>query len=287
MATLPDAGREPIEKCFSCMKLEHEVDRLSRILAGATTQVDAYGVLDWFHVGTQREQRAERAAGYLGRLSSRFDYWIFVDTMMLPGDEVLARAVAVEMSKRVDLLPRYLYAARYKMFRFFDRPDVTMATFHFESMLEVRNQLLELWDEEEIADYRPYCLLHLELAWAICGQEQRARGLSEANYKQRCREWIDWWDEYGAYCRFDEDTGHLMVDQDAMKRGQTLPVQLRKMPRIDRPQPGWCGPMPSLGVKFSREERRKPIVIRVRKSPYKEWSGGPCTCKPAAKRDES
>lgn len=280
----PEQGRP--KKCPSCIERDREVDRLSKILANARTFVDADPILEWFSVGNQRDRRARRAVSHLGRLSPQFDYWMFFDTVGVGGSKELARGIAREMSDRVDLLPRYLYAMRYEESPDIRQPNETLAEFLFEGMVRQRGELLEWWNDEEDRDYRHIKLLQLELAWAICGQNKRARGVTEANYEQRCREWIEWWDKHGACCRFDDGAGHLVVDQDAMKRRQALPVELRSIPKADRPQPGWCGSLPTLGIEFSKEELRKPVVIRVIKRPFKAWKGTRCTCEKPSTGDE-
>lgn len=285
LLVLPAPEQEGAEKCPTCAKLDEHVDRLCKILAGAHTLVDANSVLSWLGVGDQREQRSRRAVSHLGRLSPQFDYWIFFETAGVGGSRELERAIACEMSARVELLPRYLYAMRYEDSPDIRQPNESRAEFLFDGMVNQKGELLEWWNDEEDGDYRHIELLRLELAWVICGQIKRARGLTEANYEQRCRDWIAWWDKYGAYCRFDDGAGHLVVDQDAMKQRQALPVELRRIPKADRPQPGWCGPLPTLGIELTEEEKGKAVVIRVSKSPYKEWKGNPCTCEKPQTKD--
>lgn len=224
-----------------------EVERLCFRLAETTDILDAYDLLDALDALPDREQTIKDAMGLLGRVNFRLDWWLFSHAGMgLGTNESWNVALADELSSRPELLTAFLHVMRYEWMM---HSTDNVANLHFELLAGTTKDDPSIWEQYYAADEADRSqqtddVMRLQLAWAVCGHPEQARGLNRKNWPERYRQWAKWWKFYGPYLRFDEKRGYMVMDSKARQSGKALPDEVRRIPWTETPHPEWSGPQP-------------------------------------------
>jgi hypothetical protein len=187
----------------------------------------------------------------------RVDYWVLGSSQWLGRETLhcfrLRNAFYVPLTERAAADPSLVERVLH-LHRFQTRFQEGGAAFLMKRMhggewnqrdIDLHCEQMQWLDENLWSFMEPF---------ALSGRSDLVRGLTAENFKPRLLEWCVWYRENGPYLRFDEQRGHLVVDEDAKRAGRELPLVI---PPAEKPFLDWKGALPMLDP--PRAPKRPPL----------------------------